>query len=148
LLVDDHFVVREGLRRVLSEDAGIDVVGDAADGAGAIRLAHRLAPDVVIMDVALPGLNGIEATRRLVRELRCAVLVVSAYGDSRTVRRCLRAGAKGFLLKTCDPSSLLAALRGVARGEVVLGPDVMDALRDTEHDGVPRSDPLDRLSSR
>src|SRR5262249_11815728 len=113
LIVDDHFVVREGLRRVLREDPGVEVVGDAGDGATQLRTAQQLVPDVVVMDLALPGLNGIEATRRLVRELRCAVLVVTADGDPRMVRRSRRAGAKGFMLKTCDPPSLLSAVRTV-----------------------------------
>jgi len=149
IVVDDHFVVRQGLRRVLEQEADVEVVGDAGDGASALRLAQRLLPDVVIMDVTLPGLNGIEATRRLVRERRCAVLVVTANGDPRTLRRSLRAGAKGILLKTCNTGALLSAVRAVARGEEAIAPDIMRILRDASEDAVPEGrDPLDRLSSR
>ena len=144
LIVDDHLVVRRGLRHVLADDAGIEFVGEAANGSTALRLAEELQPDVVLVDVMLPGLNGIEVTRRLVRQRRGAVLVVSAYNDRRTVQRILRAGATGFLPKTTDLTRLLSAIHAVARGERVIASEISDVL----HEGSSDEDPLDRLSTR
>lgn len=123
LLADDHAVVRDGTRQILERDPAITVVGEAADGAQVVRLAEQLAPDVVLLDVALPVMNGIEATR-LIRSRPDApyVLLLSAYDDQDYVVAAIEAGASGYLLKTASAQDVVAAIRAVVRGEVVLHP--------------------------
>lgn len=123
LLAEDHAVVREGTRQILQQDPQIVVVGEAEDGASAVERAHDLLPDVVLLDVALPEINGIEATRRI-RAASDApfVLLLSAYDDQDYVVSAIEAGASGYLLKTASAQDVLAAIRAVARGEVVLHP--------------------------
>ena len=123
LIADDHAVVRDGTRQILERDPAITVVGEAADGAQVLRLAEQLAPDVVLLDVALPVMNGIEATR-LIRSRPDApyVLLLSAYDDQDYVVAAIEAGASGYLLKTASAQDVVAAIRAVVRGEVVLHP--------------------------
>lgn len=123
LIADDHAVVRDGTRQILERDPAITVVGEAADGAQVVRLAEQLAPDVVLLDVALPVMNGIEATR-LIRSRQDApyVLLLSAYDDQDYVVAAIEAGASGYLLKTASAQDVVAAIRAVVRGEVVLHP--------------------------
>lgn len=121
LLADDHALVREGTRRLLESEPGIRVVAEAADGQSAVAEASRVQPDVVIMDVAMPGMSGIEATRQIKARLpQIAVLALTAYDDDQYVMALLDAGAAGFLLKDVRGSELIAAVRSVARGEPVL----------------------------
>ncbi|TQK18016.1 LuxR family two component transcriptional regulator [Microbacterium sp. SLBN-154] len=123
LLVDDHGAIREGLR-IMLESHGIDVVGEAADGAVAVRNARALKPDVVLMDLRMPGMDGVEATRQIVAE-RCGdVLVLTSFDEQELVAGALTAGAVGFLLKTVDAASLVAAVHAVAQGDGVLDPRV------------------------
>ena len=123
IVVDDHAVVRAGLSQLLCGADDIDVVGQAADGAEAIELAERLAPDVVVMDLQMPGIDGVEATRRLVAEGGAAqVLVLTSFSDSERIVAALDAGAVGYLLKDSDPEELLAGVRAVHRGESPLHP--------------------------
>jgi two-component system, NarL family, response regulator NreC len=118
LLVDDHTVVRRGLRKILESTSEITVVGEVGDGTQAVKDAERLQPDVVLMDVSLPGLNGIEATRRIaVVAPACKVLMLSMHADEQYVRQSLAAGAKGYLLKDADDEDLVAAVLAVHRGE-------------------------------
>jgi DNA-binding NarL/FixJ family response regulator len=124
LLAEDHAVVREGTRQILEQDPGITVVGEAENGAEVVTLAARLSPDVVLLDLSLPVLNGIEATRRIraIEGSPPRVLILSAYDDEDYVVAAIEAGANGYLLKTAHAADVLAAIRAVARGEVVLHP--------------------------
>jgi DNA-binding NarL/FixJ family response regulator len=129
LLADDHAVVRAGLASLLEHAEGIEVAGQAPDGETAVRLALELRPDLVLMDLSMPVLDGIEATRRLTRELPgIPVLVLTSFGDRERVNDALDAGATGYLLKDADPRDLVAAVRSAARGEAPLDPRVARAL--------------------
>jgi DNA-binding NarL/FixJ family response regulator len=129
LLADDHAVVRAGLASLLEQAEGIEVAGQAADGAAAIELARALLPDVVLMDLSMPVLDGIAATRRMTAELPdVRVLVLTSFGDRERVHDALDAGATGYLLKDADPRDLIAAVRSAARGDAPLDPRVARAL--------------------
>ena len=125
LLADDHAVVREGTRDILGRDPEIAVVGEADDGPSAVALTARLVPDVVLLDLALPGFNGVEATRQIVALPRAPrVLILSAYEEPSYVRAAFAAGAQGYLPKKAHADDVVAAIRAVARGEIVLHPAV------------------------
>ena len=125
LIVDDHEVVRRGTRELLDRADGIEVVGEAQDGQEAIVQTRRLRPDVVLMDVAMPSVNGVEATRAIKRDLPgTAVLALSAYDDDPYVVALLEAGAAGYLLKNVRGAQLIAAVRAVREGESVLDPSI------------------------
>jgi DNA-binding NarL/FixJ family response regulator len=127
LIVEDHQVVREGLRALLRSEPDLEVVGEAASGEEALRLCAAHAPDVVVMDVTLTGLSGIEATRRLARSTPAPkVVMLSMHDDAATVDRALRAGARGYVLKGRGFASLCEAIRAVQRGETWLSPDVSE----------------------
>lgn len=129
LLVDDHAVVREGYRRLLDVSGGITVVGEAGSAAEAYQLFCHLTPDVVVMDIALPGVSGIEALRRiLAHEPKARVLMFSMYEDAIFVRRALEAGAAGYLTKASAPRVLVEAVASIAAGRRFLSPDVAQAL--------------------
>ncbi len=129
LLVEDHTVVREGLRAVLDAQPDIEVVAEAADGRNAVEQAKEHAPDVVIMDVALPRLNGIDATRQIVNELpKTKVVALSMHTDTQYVSEMLLAGARGYLLKDCASDELAKAVRTVAQGKPHLSATVADAV--------------------
>ena len=136
LLVDDHQVVRRGLRTFLEVQDDIEVVGEAADGAEGVALAGEIQPDVILMDVKMPGTDGVEALRRL-RELdhRARVLVVTSFTEQRTVIPALRAGAAGYVYKDIDPDARAGAIRSVHAGHVLLQPEVAGALLSQEESG-------------
>ncbi|MER7022969.1 MULTISPECIES: response regulator transcription factor [Streptomyces] len=136
LLVDDHQVVRRGLRTFLEIQDDIEVVGEAADGTEGIAAAERLRPDVVLMDVKMPGTDGIEALRTL-RELAnpARVLIVTSFTEQRTVVPALRAGAAGYVYKDIDPEALAGAIRSVHAGHVLLQPEVAGALLTQDEGG-------------
>ncbi|MEU3825157.1 response regulator [Streptomyces sp. SID486] len=136
LLVDDHQVVRRGLRTFLEVQDDIEVVGEAADGAEGVDRAEELRPDIVLMDVKMPGLDGIGALRRL-RELGnpARVLIVTSFTEQRTVVPALRAGACGYVYKDVDPDALAGAIRSVHAGHVLLQPEVAEALLSQEVTG-------------
>lgn len=129
LLVDDHQVVRRGLRTFLEVQEDIEVVGEASDGAEGIAAAEELRPDVVLMDVKMPGMDGIEALRTLrERDNPARVLIVTSFTEQRTVVPALRAGAAGYVYKDIDPEALAGAIRSVHAGHVLLQPEVAGAL--------------------
>jgi RNA polymerase sigma factor (sigma-70 family) len=124
LVADDQALVRAGFRKILETDAGIEVVGEAADGLEAVERARTLEPDVVLMDIRMPGLDGIAATRELSKKGDARVLVLTTFGLEEYVYEALRAGASGFLLKDVPPEQLLAAVHVVAHGDALLDPAI------------------------
>ena len=125
VIADDHALVREGTKQMLEGQSGIEIVGEASDGEQAIRLVATLDPDVVLMDIAMPVLNGIEATRRIKQDSpRTSVLVLTAYDDDQYIDALLDAGAAGYLMKNVSAEELARSVRAVAEGESVLHPDV------------------------
>ena len=125
LLVDDHSLVRRGFRRMLEDESDMEVVGEAGDGEESIKLAKSLHPQVVVMDCALPGLNGLQATRQIMEDSpETAVLMLSMHTESTWVRQAIEAGAKGYILKNAMDLELSAAIRKVAAGETVFDPQV------------------------
>lgn len=129
VIADDHLVVREGIRLILETADEIEVVGEAGDGEGALALAATHHPDVVLMDLRMPGTDGITATERLRSELPgVAVVILTTYNEDDLMRRGLRAGARGFLLKDTDRATLLDTVRAAARGETLLRPEVVARL--------------------
>ena len=147
LLADDHAVVRQGFRLLLDEQPDMEVVGEAGNGREAVQCAADLKPDVIVMDVAMPELNGIEATRRINEEApHSRVLALSMHKDAVYVREMLRAGARGYLLKDAIDRDLITAIRNVAEGDGYISPAVSDAVLSDYRRHV--SDPIDLLSSR
>jgi DNA-binding NarL/FixJ family response regulator len=147
LLADDHAVVRQGFKMILSAQPDMEIIGEAGNGREAVELADQLRPDIVVMDVAMPELNGIEATRRLAASApHTRVVALSMHKDSVYVREILRAGARGYLLKDSPAPDLLAAVRAVAGGEGYLSPAVSDAVLNDYRRHV--TNPVDLLSSR
>jgi len=125
VLVDDHALVRKGFRRMLEDDPAISVVGEASNGEDAVRLALELRPKVVVMDCALPGINGIDATRRIRAKIPdAAVLMLSMHSEDTLVRQALEAGARGYILKNALELDLVSAIKRVAHGDLVLDPQL------------------------
>src|SRR3984885_545310 len=147
LLADDHALVRQGFRMILEAQPDMEIVGQAGNGREAVELAEKLHPDVVVMDVAMPELNGTEATRRLAASSpHTRVLALSMHKDSVYVREILRAGARGYLLKGSIDTDLINAVRAVAKGDGYISPGVSDAVLSDYRRHV--TDPLDLLTSR
>jgi DNA-binding NarL/FixJ family response regulator len=153
LIVDDHAIVREGIRALLARHDDLTVVGEAGDGREAIALARSLSPDVILMDIAMPDLGGLEATVEI-RKARAdaRIVILSQYADTEYVRRFLRAGVSGYVLKKAAGADLVAAIRAVHRGGLVLDPAVArDAV--TGEPAAPaeiasQPDPYDQLTDR
>lgn len=125
LITDDHTLFRDGLRALLDSAADAEVIGEAASGEEAVAKAAALQPDAVLMDIQMPGLNGIEATRRILRASpHIGVIVVTMFEDEDSVFAAVRAGARGYILKGADQSEMLRAVRAVASGEALFGPKV------------------------
>lgn len=154
LIADDQALVRAGFRMILDAVAELEVVGEAADGLEAVRLAGQLQPDIVLMDIRMPGLDGIEATRRVLARAPDGpthVVILTTFDLNEYIYEALRAGAAGFLLKDVGPEQLVAGIRTVARGESLLSPEITRRLiEEFTQRPVPAAPPawLDRLTAR
>jgi len=125
LLVDDHALVRRGFRRMLEDEPTFQVAGEASDGLEAVELAEQLRPDVIVMDCALPQMNGIEASRRILAKLpETAILMLSMHSEDTLVKQALEAGARGYILKNAMDLDLVSAIKKVAEGKTVLDPQI------------------------
>jgi len=149
LLADDHAIVRDGLRALLQADPGMEVVGSVADGVEAVTSVARLKPDVVVMDINMPGLNGIEATAQI-SKLRPAprVLILSMHSSSEHVYRALHAGALGYVLKESAAVEVVEAVRAVAAGRRYLSGDVAEMVREADLTRAGGRGPAEQLSAR
>ena len=145
----DHTLVRKGIRRMLEEQRDFKIIGEAADGKEAVAKARKLQPDVVLMDVAMPGLDGIEATRQLTknRKTRLRILVLTMYADEHFVARLVRSGATGYLVKDALPAELIEAIRSVHEGKRFISSSLREALAIRYVDGQV-ADPVDVLTDR
>jgi DNA-binding NarL/FixJ family response regulator len=144
LLVDDHAIVREGLRALLEEEGGFAVAGEAADGERAVAAARELSPDVILMDLLMPGVDGLEALRRIrAADPEARVLVLTSAQDDRSVRQAIDAGAVGFLFKDVSRRDLVRAVRDAAAGRPTLHPEAQRVLMKR-----PERSPLDELTPR
>lgn len=155
LLADDQDLIRAGVRMILEATDDLDVIGEALDGGEAVAKARRLRPDVILMDIRMPNVDGVEATRRITAldpPLNSRVLVLTTYDLDEYVFAALRAGAAGFLLKHAPPDELIDGIRTVARGEGLLAPQitrrVIEAFADVPTDPGPPPLELDRLTQR
>jgi DNA-binding NarL/FixJ family response regulator len=148
LIADDHGVVAEGLKSLVEAESDMQVVGLVGDGREAVRLAREAQPDVVVMDLSMPELNGADATRAILqRDPKCRVIVLSMYAEREYVRRALKAGAAGYVVKRSAAKELVEAIRAVHAGQRYLSPRVADVVID-DYAGDERDDPLARLSAR
>lgn len=152
LIADDHGVMRKGLRLQLEQHEGLEVVGEAADGREAVKLAEELEPDLIIMDIGMPNLNGVDATAQIVkRNPRIAVIILSVYSDEEYLLRALTAGAKGYLLKESADVDLLRAVEAVAQRKSFFSPTVAKMMLDDYVQQLKRrglQDSYDLLSDR
>lgn len=152
VIADDHTLVRKGIRALLEQTHDIEVVGEAADGHEAINLVHRLTPDVLLIDISMPRLNGTQTIERIrVRHITTHVVILSMHFDDALVRQTFRQGAKGYVVKQSITDDLLLAVRAAACGEMFLSPEIptsiIDDLSMREHEFEPLN-PIDRLSPR
>jgi DNA-binding NarL/FixJ family response regulator len=149
LLADDHPLVRQGMRAVLDAVGDIEVAGEAGDGREAVRQAVELRPDVIVMDLQLPGLHGIEATRQIQTQVPdAAVLVLTMFEDDATVFAAVRAGALGYLVKGADGADIVAAIHAAAAGQPVFGAALAGRLRTWFASPPPQDGPFPELTSR
>lgn len=145
LIADDHAVVRHGLRQLLSTFAGVELVGDAADGEAAVALCAERRPDVVLMDLEMPEVDGVEATRRIKSENpMVAVVVLTSFSDRERIMRALDAGAAGYLLKDVEPEELRKAIEAAARGDAPLDPRAARTLLSARQAAAPAENLSDR----
>ncbi len=152
LLADDHNIMRDGLRLLLERQADFEIVGEASDGRQAIALAQELQPDIAIMDIAMPDLNGIEATRRIMESRpRTGVIILSMHYDESYVIRSLKAGARGYLLKDSVRADLIAAIRAVMQAKTYFSPKISQILQEDymqELEQKEQDDSYDLLTDR
>lgn len=153
LLAEDHTVVRQGLRALLAAEGDMDIVGEAANGRQAVQMVKALIPDVAVMDIAMPILNGVEATRQIIRNHSpTKVLILSTYSDDEYIRQLVEAGAVGYLVKQTAADDLLRAIREARRGNTFFSPSIARRLREGVCEGVSGSAPAakrpDHLTAR
>jgi len=149
VVVDDHSVVRDGLTVLLGQIDGMTIVGSVASGEDAVLAAHRLRPDVIIMDLVLPALSGIDATRRILSELpEIRIIALSGCHTSKQVCRALRAGARGYVLKTASSYELLSAIRAVTSGQQYVSPSIAVLMADGVLGSSIPASPFETLSAR
>jgi len=147
ILADDHNIVREGLRALLQTDRGIEIVAEAEDGIQAVKLVKTFMPDVVLLDILMPHLNGLEATRQIVAAVPSTrVLILSSYTSDDYVQQLMEAGAAGYLLKHTLGSELLRAIHEVDRGNACFSPDVARRLRDQCRESLVSGQPIKRCA--
>jgi DNA-binding NarL/FixJ family response regulator len=143
LLVDDHTVVRQGLRALLKMEEDIEVIGEAENGRQAVQMARKTPPDVVVMDVAMPLLNGLEASRQILKSLPTTkVLVLTSYSDDECVQQLTEAGVSGYLIKQTAANDLLKAIREVQKGNAFFSPTIAKRLRDRCRDAFANGQPI------
>lgn len=148
MIVEDHDLVRTGLRNILADVPEIELVGEASTGEEAIRLARKLKPDVILMDVGLPGLSGLETTERILKtQPDIRIIVLTAHTEPPLPARLLDLGASGFLTKACDARELIVAVRAVSRGERYIGSEIAQQLALSLLPGTPQS-PFQELTAR
>ena len=151
VLVDDHALVRQGFRRILEDDPELEVAGEAGNGLDAVALVKKTDPDVVVMDMAMPEMNGLHATMEMVKQRPdIKVLILSMYADEQYVRNALDAGAKGYILKNAIENDLVRAVKSVAAGEQYLSPELSTVLIRAIKTGAfsKAADPYDKLTQR
>ncbi len=151
ILADDHALVRQGIRQFLEEAGDIEVVGEAANGEGALQLVAQLRPDIAVLDVQMPGMGGIEATRQIKERFpQVRVLILTAYEEDPYIFALLRAGAQGYILKTAEADDLVRAVRAVYRGESALSPQVTQKVVRQIQSGAPAgaTEQVEPLSER
>ena len=150
LITDDHGVMRAGLGAVLQDESGIEVIGEAMDGEEALRLAKELLPDIVLLDIGLPGINGIETTR-LLREIstQIQVLILTVFEDESLLREAIEAGASGYIIKRAAAEDLIAAIQAVSKGYMYIHPAITHLLlKDLSPTFTPKKDALEILTPR
>jgi two-component system response regulator NreC len=151
LLAEDHTIVRKGLCALMADEPDIEVLAEAEDGREAVRLTEELHPDVVLMDLSMPGLNGLEATRQIKRRMpEVKVLVLTRHADKEYVLQILRAGASGYVVKRAAPGELVAAIRAVYQGESFLSPSISRTVIEgyVRQEGVKAKDRYEQLTDR
>jgi two-component system, NarL family, response regulator NreC len=150
LIADDHGVMRAGLRALLEDEPEMQVVGEAASGEDALHLASRYLPDIVLLDIGMPGMDGIETTRRLKKDLpQIRILILSVYEDESLLREAVRAGASGYVIKRAAEEELIAAIQAVSRGDMYIHPAITRLLfNDPPPQKKPKDDSLKTLTPR
>ena len=140
LLADDHALFREGVRAILKSVPDIEIVGEAGTGQEALKLASNLKPDVILMDIQMPDLNGVEATQRILKtQSDVGIIIVTMLEDDDSLFSAMRAGARGYILKGADKAEMLKSIRAVAEGEALFGPSIASRLLNFFHDTPPQS---------
>ncbi len=152
LLAEDHTIVRKGLRSLLEGEAGIEVIGEAEDGREAIEKVQQLLPDVVLMDITMPGLNGLEATRQIKKRFpEVKVVILTVHANEEYIFQILRAGASGYVVKRAAPTELLSAIRAAYRGDSFLSPSISRKVIEEyvrQADAMAEKDSYDKLTNR